>query len=63
MADLLDLLFDVLLGGTLLAVAFYVAVRLRARRFQRMRRLAGQLGCATPICISAPQQAARARAA
>jgi hypothetical protein len=44
MADLLDLLFDVLLGGTLLAVAFYVAVRLRARRFQRMRHLAQQLG-------------------
>jgi hypothetical protein len=49
-ADLLDLLLDVLLGGTLLAVAFYVAVRLRARRFQRMRHLAGQLGlrCADP---------------
>jgi hypothetical protein len=44
MADLPDLLFDVLLGGTLLAVAFYVALRLRARRFQRMRHLAQQLG-------------------
>jgi hypothetical protein len=44
MTDLLDLLIDVLLGGTLLAVAFYVAVRLRARRFQRMRQLAQQLG-------------------
>jgi hypothetical protein len=44
MADLLDLLLEVLLGGTLLAVAFYVAVRLRARRFQRMRHLAQRLG-------------------
>ena len=44
MADLLDLLFDVLLGGVLLAMAFFVAMRLRARRFQRMRRLAEQLG-------------------
>ena len=44
MADLLDVLFDLLLGSTLLAVAFFVAVRLRARRFQRMRHVAQQLG-------------------
>jgi hypothetical protein len=44
MTDLLDSLIDVVLGGVLLAVVFFIAVRLRARRFQRMRRLAEQLG-------------------
>lgn len=44
MADLLELLLDLLIGGTLLAVLFFIALRLRARRFQRMRALAEQLG-------------------